>query len=420
MKMLYSELVEKTAFLTSKLNDGCVSDIVVSRRNIARLIAAVAVSATLLAAVGCNGSVQGSRGMTSYSGNSAEPSDKAQLFTIPADQMAHVQIVTVEPTSIVRTLRLTGAVSFNGFDTTPVITQVSGPVSRIVVTPGQQVHRGEPLLYVASPDYSQLLANYLKARDAYALAEKGYLRAKDLYDHSAIAQRDLEVAESARAQAAADLDAANQSLRILGISKPEEVGTRQTGSELPVLAPIAGQAVERLVAPGQVIQAGATQVFTISNMSSVWVLANLYQKDLPNVRLGDPVTITTDSYPNTAFHGKISYIAAALDPDTRTLQARIEVNNPHGELKKDMYVVCTVQSGTIRDALTVPDSAVLRDAQNQPFVYVVTQNNEFSRRAVALGQRSDNTTQLTGGISPGDRVVGDGSLFLQFANSLQQ
>jgi cobalt-zinc-cadmium efflux system membrane fusion protein len=420
MKMLYSELVEKTAFLTPKLNDGCVSDIVVSRRNIARLIAAVAVSATLLAAVGCNGSVQGSRGMTSYSGNSAEPSDKAQLFTIPADQMAHVQIVTVEPTSIVRTLRLTGAVSFNGFDTTPVITQVSGPVSRIVVTPGQQVHRGEPLLYVASPDYSQLLANYLKARDAYALAEKGYLRAKDLYDHSAIAQRDLEVAESARAQAAADLDAANQSLRILGISKPEEVGTRQTGSELPVLAPIAGQAVERLVAPGQVIQAGATQVFTISNMSSVWVLANLYQKDLPNVRLGDPVTITTDSYPNTAFHGKISYIAAALDPDTRTLQARIEVNNPHGELKKDMYVVCTVQSGTIRDALTVPDSAVLRDAQNQPFVYVVTQNNEFSRRAVALGQRSDNTTQLTGGISPGDRVVGDGSLFLQFANSLQQ
>jgi len=420
MKMLYSELVEKIAFLTPKLNDGCVSDIVVSRRNIARLIAAVAVSATLLAAVGCNGSVQGSRGMTSYSGNSAEPSDKAQLFTIPADQMAHVQIVTVEPTSIVRTLRLTGAVSFNGFDTTPVITQVSGPVSRIVVTPGQQVHRGEPLLYVASPDYSQLLANYLKARDAYALAEKGYLRAKDLYDHSAIAQRDLEVAESARAQAAADLDAANQSLRILGISKPEEVGTRQTGSELPVLAPIAGQAVERLVAPGQVIQAGATQVFTISNMSSVWVLANLYQKDLPNVRLGDPVTITTDSYPNTAFHGKISYIAAALDPDTRTLQARIEVNNPHGELKKDMYVVCTVQSGTIRDALTVPDSAVLRDAQNQPFVYVVTQNNEFSRRAVALGQRSDNTTQLTGGISPGDRVVGDGSLFLQFANSLQQ
>ncbi len=421
MKMFHSEPVERAASISPKLRDERVSRIVVNHRKTALLgCAAVAVTAALLAAVGCGGSAQSSRGMTSYSGSSSEPGDKARLFTLPADQMAHVQIVTVEPTSIVRTLRLTGAVSFNGFDTTPVITQVSGPVSRIVVMPGQQVHRGEPLLYVASPDYSQLLANYLKARDAYALADKSYGRAKDLYDHSAIAQRELEVAESALTQAAADRDAAEQSLKILGISKPESFNARQAASELPVLAPIAGQAVERLVAPGQVIQAGATQVFTISNMSSVWVLANLYQKDLPNVSIGDPVTITTDSYPGTAFHGKISYIAAALDPDTRTLQARIEVNNPHGELKKDMYVVCTVQSGTIRNALTVPDSAVLRDAQNEPFVYVVTQNNEFSRRTVALGQRSENSTQLTSGIVAGDRVVGDGSLFLQFANSLQQ
>ena len=100
-----------------------------------------------------------------------------------------------------------------------------------------------------------------------------------------------------------------------------------------------------MVAPGQVIQAGATQVFTISNMSSVWVLANVYQKDLPYVQLGDPVTITADSYPGTEFHGNISYIAAALDPDTRTLQARIDVKNPAGKLKKDMYVVATVQAG---------------------------------------------------------------------------
>ena len=153
-----------------------------------------------------------------------------------------------------------------------------------------------------------------------------------------------------------------------------------------MLAPIAGEAVERLAAPGQVIQAGATQVFTISNMSSVWVLANVYQKDLPYVHLGDPVTITTDSYPGTEFHGKISYIAAALDPNTRTLQARIDVKNPQGKLKKDMYVVATVQAGTIHNALTVPNAAVLRDTENQPFVYVVNQNNEFARRAVTLGE----------------------------------
>jgi cobalt-zinc-cadmium efflux system membrane fusion protein len=191
-------------------------------------------------------------------------------------------------------------------------------------------------------------------------------------------------------------------------------------SEIPVLSPIAGEAVERLVSPGQVIQAGATQVFTISDMSSVWVLANIYQKDLPYVHLGDAVSITADSYPGTEFHGKISYIAAALDANTRTLQARIDVKNPQGRLKKDMYVVATVQAETIQNALTVPAAAVLRDAENQPFVYVVNQNNEYGRRAVTLGVSDRGNTQLLSGVKPGDHVVGDGSLFLQFANSVQR
>jgi len=350
----------------------------------------------------------------------ASGSDKAQLFTVPPEQMAHLQIITLAPTSIARSLRLTGAVAFDAFNTTPVITQISGPVSRIVVTPGQQVRKGEPLLYVASSDYSQLLANYLKARDAYQLADRNYIRAKDLYEHHAIAERDLDAAESARTQASADLGAAEQALRVLGISKPEAAVGKPPASEVAVLAPIAGEAVERLVAPGQVLQAGATQVFTISNTGSVWVLANVYQKDLPYIHLGDPVTVTTDSYPGTEFHGKIMYIAAALDPSTRTLQARIDVSNPHGWLKKDMYVVATVQAGVIKNALTVPAAAVLRDAENQPFVYVVDPNNQIARRSVALGESAGGNMQLTSGVTPGERVVGDGSLFLQFANSLQQ
>jgi RND family efflux transporter MFP subunit len=155
-------------------------------------------------------------------------------------------------------------------------------------------------------------------------------------------------------------------------------------------------------------------------MSSVWVLANIYQKDLPYVHLGDAVSITADSYPGTEFRGKISYIAAALDANTRTLQARIDVKNPQGKLKKDMYVVATVRAETIENALTVPTAAVLRDTENQPFVYVITNNNEFGRRAVTLGVSDEGNTQLLSGVKPGDRVVGDGSLFLQFANSAQR
>ncbi len=368
---------------------------------------------------GCNSPARSASAMTSYSGSSADR-DKPDPFSLTPDQMAHIQIVSVQPTSLVRTLRLTGTIAFNGFKTTPIITQVSGPVSRIVVMPGENVRRGQPLLYVASPDYSQLLANYLKARDAFQLADKAYRRSKDLYEHHAVAERDLETAESAREQARADLGAAEQSMRIVGISNPAEAVGKPVRSEVPVLAPIGGQAVERLVAPGQVIQAGATQVFTISDMSSVWVLANLYQGDLPYVHAGDPVTITTDAYPGTEFHGKVSYLAAALDPTTRTLQARIEVKNPGGKLKKDMFVVALTQAGTISNALAVPNAAVLRDAENQPFVYALAANNQFTRRSVGIGETLNGQTQITSGLAAGDRVVGDGSLFLQFANSLQR
>src|SRR5579864_1157418 len=240
-----------------------------------------------------------------------------ELFSIPQDQLAHVQVVTVQPTAWPRVLRLPGAVAFNGFLTTPVITQVGGPVSRIVVSPGQNVHKGQPMLYVSSPDYSQLRANFLKARDAHSLAHKNYLRAQDLYAHHAIAERDLQAAESAEIQAQADLQAAEQSVKILGIPRPETLVENPVSPEVPLLASISGQAVERLCAPGQVIQAGQTQCFTISNMQTVWVLANVYEAQLAYVHVGDPVIIKVDAYPDV-FHGRISYMGAALDATSRS------------------------------------------------------------------------------------------------------
>jgi cobalt-zinc-cadmium efflux system membrane fusion protein len=355
--------------------------------------------------------------MTSYSAH-ASTSATPQLFTIPQDQMSHVQVVTIQPTRLTRTLRLTGAVAYDAFNTTPVITQVGGPVSRILVVPGQQVKEGQPMLDVSSPDYSQLLDAYLKAADSYRLADKNWVRAQDLYQHHAIAQRDLEQAESDRNQAQADLNAADQGLKILGIKNPADLAKAPSSALIPVLAPISGEVVERLVSPGQVVQAGQTQAFTISNLRTVWVLANVYQGDLAAVRSGDDVVVQNDAYPG-AFHGRISYVSPALDPNTRTLQARIVVDNPGEKLKRDMYCTVTVTAGSIPNAIAVPDSSVLRDDNNQPFVYLATGANQFGRRDVEIGQSLNGQTQILRGISPGERVVADGSLFLQFANSLQ-
>ena len=268
--------------------------------------------AATLALTGCEGSGPGA---STYAKTAANP----ELFTIPQEQMSHVQIVNVQPTTLTRSLRLTGAVAYNGFKTIPVISQVSGPVSRIVVVPGQHIHVGDPMLYAASPDYSQTRTNYLKAKDAYALAEKAYARAKDLYEHKAIAEQILEQAESAEVQAGGDLAASQAALKVLGITDPDAVVKAPPSFEIPVKSPITGEVVEQDVAAGQLLQTGATQCFMISDTSTVWVLVNVYQKDVPYIHVGDkskfrlkhiPMCFTAASYTSRQ----------SLDPSTRTFR----------------------------------------------------------------------------------------------------
>ena len=367
---------------------------------------------------GCGGSNETANQMTSFS-TAESAASKAELFSLPAEQMAHIQIYTVVQGPIERILRLTGSVAYNGFLTTPVITQAGGPVSRIVVAPGEHVTKNQPMLYVASPDYSQTRSAYIKARDAFLLSDKFYKRAQDLYAHQAIAQADLDQAESTRTQAEADLQSSEQAIRVLGIPNPESVITAPAAAELPLLAPLAGEVVERLCSPGELLQAGTTQCFTLSDMSSVWVLVNVYQNDIAYVHVGEDVTIDNESYPG-AVRGKIQFVAPALDPTTRTLPARIEASNPGERLKRDMYVNAEVHAGVNATALLVPDSAVLRDTENMPYVYLQTGSNQFARRMVNLGESRAGKTQIMSGLQAGDKVVGDGSLFLQFQNSLQR
>ncbi|MGH9710207.1 MAG: efflux RND transporter periplasmic adaptor subunit, partial [Candidatus Acidiferrales bacterium] len=376
----------------------------------------MSVVATMILA-GCSSGHGSADKMTSYT--AANSGAEATPFTVPQDQLSHIQIVTISASPLTRTLRLSGQVAYNGFKTTPVITAVGGPVSRILVFPGQHVRAGQPMLEVSSPDYSQLRASYLKARDSYGLANKNYVRAQDLYTNHAIAEADLLQAESTRTQAQADMNTAEQGLHILGITNLDSLATAPASAQIPLRAPISGEIVDRLCSPGQLIQAGATQCFTISDMSTVWVLVNVYQNQLSYIHTGDVVSVQTDAYP-TIFHGKISYLAPAVDPTTRTLQARIVTENPGDKLKNQMYVTASVIAGTIPKAITVPVASVLRNAENQPFVYVQTGATQFSRRMVEVGETQDGRIQILSGLSPDEKVVADGSLFLQFQNSFQR
>ncbi|MGH9541659.1 MAG: efflux RND transporter periplasmic adaptor subunit [Terriglobales bacterium] len=391
-------------------------------RRLALAFALLAAGAAGMICSGCGrqsppASVNAAARADSRSGAAADST--ARLFTIPAAQMAHLTVYTVAPTTLIRALRLPGSVAYNSFHTTAVITQVGGPISRILVEPGEHVRAGQPMLYVSSPDYSTDRAAYLKARDAYVLADQNFKRSQDLYEHQAIAQAQLQQAESARNQASADLQNAEQALRILGVADPTAVAARPS-AEIPVLAPISGMVVDRQATPGQVVQAGSTQLFTISDLRTVWVLVNVYERDLAYVHVGDPVVVHSDAY-SRDFQGRISYVGAALDPATRTLSARIVARNPGELLKNQMYVTAVVRAGFERNALAVPDAAVLRDAVNQPFVYVAApgQADAFARRLVELGESEGGKTQILHGLRAGERVIADGSLFVQFANALQ-
>ena len=202
---------------------------------------------------------------------------------------------------------------------------------------------------MTSPDYSTARSTYLKAVSTFQLADKNYERAKDLLEHKAIAERDLQQAESDRAEALADQQAAadgSTSTRHSRPRKPDEGAAEEYRTDSCRRARRRGKSLNFWWDPDQLLQAGSTQCYTISDMSTVWVLVNVYQSDLAYVHVGDNVEITTDSYPDT-FHGKISYVADALDPNTRTLQARIVTQNPQYKLKKDMYVTATRPRGRV-------------------------------------------------------------------------
>jgi len=345
------------------------------------------------------------------------------LFTVPENQLAHLQIKPVQKQNWAITVHSTGTVDWDADHTTQAITQVSGPITRILVDTGSVVEAGDPLLSVSSPDVTNAIAAFRKARNRLDFETRSLERSKDLLNHRAIAQKDLESVQADFNDASTDLQNALQALRIFGITTNEIDAAEHQGvpinPELVVRSPIKGIVVQKLVFPGQLIQAGATTCFLISDPSTVWVQGHIYEKDLTSVHLGDPVEVTHSSLPGV-LHGVISNIGAMIDPATRTTPVRIATANPKGLLKKDLFVNIVIQTKTQRGALTVPTNAVLYDADNLPFVYVQMDDGKFGQRQVTIGAQLDSKFEVLSGLKEGEKVIAEGAVFLQFANTFQR
>jgi cobalt-zinc-cadmium efflux system membrane fusion protein len=378
----------------------------------------IIVSALALPLAACGGSPEA---QVAAQAGAAAP--KAGYFVVPPEKLAHIQVVPVATTSWSTTVHTTGTVDWDNDHTTQAITQVSGPITRIAVDTGAEVKAGDPLLYVSSPDMTAAVSTYRKAKNRMDLAQRTLDRSKDLFEHKAIAQRDLDSVQADFNDASTDLQSALQGLKIFGVTQEDldeaEHQNVPIRPEETMRAPISGTVVQKLVLPGQVIQAGTTIAFVISNVSTVWIQGRIYEKDLTTVSVGDPVEATHSALPVT-FHGTVKYIDRLVDPATRTILVRIVTPNTGGLLKKDLFLDLVLHDRTSRRVLSVPTAAVLYDDENLPFVYVRLEPGKFAQRSVKTGAQQGDQIEILDGLAATDFVVARGSIFLQFANSSGQ
>ncbi len=337
--------------------------------------------------------------------------------TLTAAQRQSIHLQTVATSRFGRTIETTGTVGFDADRATTVLAPISGPAAKLLVSLGTPVKAGDPLAMIESPDYAAAISAYRKgvatAKNARRIADMD----KELFKADAIARNDMEQAQTDAINADADRDAALEQLHSIGVDTDT---IERIQNSLPVTnvsgvirAPLTGIVVEKLITPGQLLQAATTPCFTVADLSQVWVLADIYESELSNVSLGDEAEVLTTATTNS-YRGVVDNISALVDPNTRSIAVRVVAKNPDGILKKQMYVRVLIHSTKQTSGVLAPVSAVLRNEENLPFVYIALSDGSFERRRVVLGSRVGDQYEITSGLKDGEQIVIEGGLFVQF------
>lgn len=323
------------------------------------------------------------------------------MSLVSVDKPKQFPLVSADQWEAAAQLKVTGTVNPDISRELPVISLASGRVVDIRVRLDDHVKKGDLLLKVQSPDVTNAFDAYLKAVNDEQLANKAYVRTKDLYQHGANSLAMLEQAEDTEKDMQADLAAAEQQLKTLGVDK------NHPSSVVPVYAPISGVIVAQNVtnaAAAGVTFSGSATAFTIADLSHVWIICDVYENDIPKLQLGQAAQIRLNAYPDKVLRGRVSDIGPVLDPSIRTAKVRIEVPNP-GILKLGMFVTATFASRNIEVHAVVPTTAVLH-LHDRDWVFVPAVGDRFRRVEVHGGNTVfGNKLEILSGIAPGQQVV---------------
>jgi len=361
----------------------------------------------------------------------------AEASTLPGDvvvvderQLQQIAVEPVKAQQITSDWQTTGRIAFDENHLTPVAPPYAGRVRELLAAKGDHVTKGQPLLKLESPDLVATQADLASARSDVAkakidfdIAQASAERERDLYSHKAVATKDLQQAEAdlARAQdekkrAAATLATVESRLEIFG-KRPQDI-TRSDSSvdrDILICAPISGTIVDRKVGPGQYVRPDAADpLFLISDLTSLWVLADVFESDLALVRLQTPVEISTEAYPDMKIPGKISYISPVVDPATRTVRVRCLLNNKSGLFKPDMFAKIRISGAATQSLPFVPSSAVITEG-NSSIVFVEEAPKRFQRRQITVKRELQGYAAISSGLLADERVVTRGGLLLNEA-----
>jgi membrane fusion protein, heavy metal efflux system len=289
-------------------------------------------------------------------------------------------------------------------------------VMKLIAQPGQRVKAGEPLAILSSIELGEAKTEYLKARSLETITAQQLKREQDLYAKKITPMKDLLEARAQHDAALAEYQASREKLRLL--IAPADLKAVQWSdnghplSEFPLVSPIAGTLVKRDLRIGGMVDRNEPAPIRVINLERVWVVANIFEHDLAGLQIGDLAEITVDAYPNRAFTGRVTYIGDEVDRSTRAVLARIEVPNPAHELKPGMFARAAIDTGSIREVVVAPESAIY-EVDGKQVVFVPSGDGGYSVRPVKLGSRGNETVEIVAGLKQGDQVVAKGGLALK-------
>ena len=347
-------------------------------------------------------------------------------FRATPQQWSTLEFATVQPLSFRMADVTDGKIALDDNLTTQVFSPYTGRVVRVIAKVGDHVSKGSPLFTVDAAEFVQAQSDLLTAAAQVRLTEAAAARQKALFAAEGAAQRDVEQSESDLATAKAALSAARNRLRVLGESAAEvsavERGLARSGGiapEVVVPSPIAGVVTQRSIGVGQNLgnissNAPPAPAFTVSDLSTVWLVGNLREVDAPRAKVGDEVEVRVDALPGRVFKAKVDYVSPTVDPATRRVTVRAAIPNPGRELLPEMFATFALETGPADVALGVPKDAVILEGDTAR-VWVATQGRLLALRPVKIGQTSDGMVEILSGLKAGDTVVTSGSLFIDRA-----